>query len=112
MATQKQRMPSFASIRSVLCIMFYCAGFFSVKLELHEQKKRINALENNAESKQQPSREPNLVKTHRSLSGMLFRLIENLSVSNVGQQSVRVSRKQRPREHRPQTSKLLVLFKT
>ena len=77
MATQKQRMPSFASILSVLSIVFYCAGFLRVELELHQQKKRINALENNAESKPQPSREPNLVKTQDSLSGKLFRFKED-----------------------------------
>ena len=54
MATQKQRMPSFASILFVLSIVFYCAGFLRVELELHEQKKRFNALEKNAESKPQP----------------------------------------------------------
>ena len=66
-------MPSFASILSVLSIVFYCAGFLRVELELHEQK-RINALENNAEAKLQSSRDPNLVKTQHSLSGKLFRL--------------------------------------
>ena len=70
-------MPSFASILSVLSILFYCAGFLRVELELHEQKKRINALENNAEAKLQSSRDPNLVKTHHSLSGKLFRLKED-----------------------------------
>ena len=44
-------MPSFASIISVLSIVFYCAGFLRVELELHEQKKRINALESVAEGK-------------------------------------------------------------
>ena len=51
MAVQKQSMPSFASIISVLSILFYCAGFLRVELELHEQKKRINALESVAEAK-------------------------------------------------------------
>ena len=74
MATQKQRMPSFASILSVLSIVFYCAGFLRVELELHEQKKRINALENNAEAKLQSSRDPNLVKTQHWHSGKLFSL--------------------------------------
>ena len=74
MATQKQRTPSFASIISVLSILFYCAGFLRVELELQEQKKRINDLESNAESKPHPSREPNLVKTQHSLSGNLFHL--------------------------------------
>ena len=51
MAAQKESMPSFASIISVLSIVFYCAGFLRVELELHEQKKRINALESVAEAK-------------------------------------------------------------
>ena len=45
MAVQKQNMPSFASIISVISIFFYCAGFLRVELELHKQKKRINTLE-------------------------------------------------------------------
>ena len=51
MVVQKQSMPSFASFISVLSIVFYCAGFLRVELELHEQKKRINALESVAEAK-------------------------------------------------------------
>ena len=51
MAVQKQSMPSFGSILSILSILFYCAGFLRVGLELHGQKKRINALESNAEAK-------------------------------------------------------------
>ena len=51
MAVQKQNMPSFASIVSILSIVFYCAGFLRVTLELHEQQKRINALESVAEAK-------------------------------------------------------------
>ena len=31
-------------------IVFYCAGFLRVELELNEHKKRINALENVAET--------------------------------------------------------------
>ena len=50
MATQKQSAPSFATILSVLSIVFYCAGFLRVELELNEQKKRINALEIVAET--------------------------------------------------------------
>ena len=45
MASQKQSLPFFASILSVLSIVFYCAGFLRVELELTKQKKRINALE-------------------------------------------------------------------
>ena len=51
MTVQKQSMPSFASFISVLSIVFYCAGFLRVELELHEQKKRINALESVAKAK-------------------------------------------------------------
>ena len=50
MATQKQCAPSFATVLSVLSIVFYCAGFLRVELELNEQKKRINALEIVAET--------------------------------------------------------------
>ena len=50
MATQKQWKPSFSTIFSVLSIVFYCAGFLRVEVELIEQKKRINALENVAET--------------------------------------------------------------
>ena len=50
MAVQKQNMPSFASIVSILSIVFYCAGFLRVELELQEQKRRLNALESVAEA--------------------------------------------------------------
>ena len=49
MISQKQKLPSFASILSVLSIVFYCAGFLRIELELKEQKKRIQALENDIE---------------------------------------------------------------
>lgn len=58
MATQKQFTPSFATILSVLSIVFYCAGFLRVEVELNEQKKRIIALENVAET------EPPLSELH------------------------------------------------
>ena len=48
-AVQKQSLPSFSSIISVLSIVFYCVGFIRVELEMNEQKNRINALENVAE---------------------------------------------------------------
>jgi len=41
--------------------VFYCAGFLRVELEINEQKKRINALENVAESKL-PSRDTSVIK--------------------------------------------------
>ena len=51
MASQKQSLPSFASILSVSSLVFYCAGFLRVELELNGQKKRINALESTEETK-------------------------------------------------------------
>ena len=51
MAVQKQSLPSFASIISVLSIVFYCVGFIRVELEMNEQKERISVLENAAEAK-------------------------------------------------------------
>ena len=45
-AVQKQTLPSFSSIISVLSIVFYCVGFIRVELEMNEQKNRINVLEN------------------------------------------------------------------
>ena len=50
MTAQKQSWPSFVSIISMFSIVLYCAGFLRVELELNEQKKRINALENVAET--------------------------------------------------------------
>ncbi|CAH3195779.1 unnamed protein product [Porites evermanni] len=51
MTSQKQSFPSFASIFSVVSIIFYCAGFLRIELELNEQKKRIQALESIEETK-------------------------------------------------------------
>ena len=48
-AEQKQPLPSFSSIISVLSIVFYCVGFIRVELQMNEQENRINALENVAE---------------------------------------------------------------
>ena len=67
MASQKQSLPSFSSILSVLSIVFYCAGFLRVELELNEQKKRINALENIEETK--PSDVLNHDKLMRNAAG-------------------------------------------
>ena len=60
MAVQKPSMPSLASIISVLSIVLYCAGFLRVELELHEQKKRLNALESVAEAKS-PSNDAGMI---------------------------------------------------
>ncbi len=51
MTAQKQSLPSFASVISVLSIVFYCVGFFRVELQLNKQKERIDALESVAEAK-------------------------------------------------------------
>ena len=70
MASQKQSLPSFASILSVLSIVFYCAGFLRVELELNEQKKRIKALENNEQTA--PSDVPNLNQLTKKTRGKSF----------------------------------------
>ena len=67
MVSQKKSLPSFASILSVLSIVFYCAGFLRVEFELIEQRKRINALENTQKTK--PSEVPNLDKLMRNAGG-------------------------------------------
>ena len=73
MATQKQSAPSFATILSVLSIVFYCAGFLRVELELNEQKKRINVLEIVAET-EPPSSEvhSDAIITNNSQRKFLF----------------------------------------
>ena len=70
MASQKQSLPSFASILSVLSIVFSCAGFVRVEFELNEQKKRINALENNEETT--PSDVPSLNQLAKKTRGKSF----------------------------------------
>ena len=70
MVVQKQSMPSFASVFSVLSIMFYCVGFLRVELELHEQKKRINTLESFAEDKSSSSNAD--IKIIKNAPGKLF----------------------------------------
>ena len=67
MVTLKQSLPSFSSFLSVLSILFYCAGFLRVELELNEQKKRINALENNAKTERRPSNERSVVEITKTL---------------------------------------------
>ena len=66
-ASQKQKLSSFTSILSVLSIVFYCAGFLRVELQLNEQRKRINALENIGETN--PLDVPNLHKLTKSVAG-------------------------------------------
>ena len=50
-AQTEQKKASFPLILSVLSIVFYCAGFLRVELDLSEQKKRIQALESIEEAK-------------------------------------------------------------
>ena len=66
MDSQKQSLPSFTSIISVLTIVFYYAGFLRVELALTEQKKKKNALENNEENKPPdvPNRDKLTTNTH------------------------------------------------
>lgn len=52
MTAQKQSLPSFPSIISVLSIVLYCAGFIRVELELNQQKERITNLENVPDAEQ------------------------------------------------------------
>ena len=70
MAVPKQRILSFASVISFLSIVFYCAGFLRVELELHEQKKKINALGNVAEAKS-PSKNADM-KIIKNAPGKFF----------------------------------------
>ena len=72
MVTQKQNSLSFSSFLSVLSILFYCAGFLRVELELNEQKKRINALENNAKTEPRPSNERSVVEITKTRSSRKF----------------------------------------
>ena len=73
MVVQKQSWPSFASIISVISIVFYCAGFLRVELELNKQKKRMNALESVTEAKT-PSNDADL-KIIKNAAGKFFFLI-------------------------------------
>ena len=49
MTAHKEKWLCFAWILSVLSIVFYCAGFLRVELELNEQMKRINLLSESVE---------------------------------------------------------------
>ncbi|XP_068698457.1 uncharacterized protein [Montipora foliosa] len=74
MTSHKQSLPSFASIISVLSIVFYCAGFLRVEFELAEHKKRINAIESVVEV-QPPTSRPNVGQTRKNVTELeLLRL--------------------------------------
>ena len=75
MITQKPSLPSFSSFLSVLSIFFYCAGLLRVELELNEQKKRINALENKANTEPRPSNERSVVEITKTRSSRKFLLL-------------------------------------
>ena len=78
MAVQKQSLPSFASIISVLSIVFYCVGFIRVELEMNEQKERISALENVAEAKPQ-SDDPDIKIIKNAPGKLVFRKVQATS---------------------------------
>ena len=89
MVTLKQSLPSFSSFLSVLSILFYCAGFLRVELELNEQKKRINALENNAKTERRPSNERSVVEITKTRSSRkIFFFFEISLLFNFGDVTV------------------------
>jgi len=69
MTVKKQNFPSFASIISVVSIILYCLGFLRVELELNDQKKRLNALENVATK---PSNSPDVRELITNAPGKLY----------------------------------------
>ena len=69
MTSQKQHFPSFATTVYALGILLYCIGFLRIELELKNQKKRLNALENKPETKP-PSSNLNVVKINKDARGM------------------------------------------
>lgn len=71
MTTQKQGLPSFATIISGLSIVLYCAGFLRLELQLSDQKKRINALEDVEEAKL-PHDDPNRMKLIKDVPGNFY----------------------------------------
>ncbi|XP_068755522.1 uncharacterized protein [Montipora capricornis] len=66
MNSPKQSLPSFASIVSVLSIVFYCAGFLRIEFELSEHKKKINAIESVVEV-QPPTSRSNFIQTTKNV---------------------------------------------
>ena len=69
MTSQKQLFPSFATTISAFGILLYCIGFLRIELELNNHKKRLNALQNNQETKP-PSSDPNIVEIVKDARGM------------------------------------------
>ena len=66
MSSKKQNFPSFASIVSILSIVFYCAGFLRVEFELSEYKNRIDSLER-ASGNQPRTSEPSYAPTTKNV---------------------------------------------
>ncbi|XP_068673418.1 uncharacterized protein [Montipora foliosa] len=62
--------PSFASIISVLSIVFYCGGFLRVELELNKQRKRLDALETDTQVRP-PPKGPDITKISKNFSEFL-----------------------------------------
>ena len=68
MNAQKQSLPSFASIISVLSIVFYCVGFIRVELQLNQHKKRLSDLESFSQTKP-PSTDSENIKVINNAAG-------------------------------------------
>ena len=90
-AQKEQKKPSFPLILSVLSIVFYCAGFLRVELDLNEQKKRINALESIEKAKSHTNILDLVTKSKEITPGKFF---TKLLKRNTGQHTQRPSTKQ------------------
>ena len=78
MAVQKQSLPSFASIISVLSIVLYCFGFIRVEVELNQHKKRLNDLESFAQTKP-PSKHSDVKVFNNALGKFAFKKMQATS---------------------------------
>ena len=78
MVAQKQSLPSFAFIISVLSIVFYCVGFIRVELELKQHKKRLNDLESVAETKP-PSKDSDIKVINNAPGKFAFKKMQSTS---------------------------------
>ena len=68
MASEKHNFSSFASLISVLSIVFYCAGFLRVEFKLNEYNKRIHSLESTSGNQAQTSK-PSYAPTTETVPG-------------------------------------------
>ncbi|XP_068753339.1 uncharacterized protein [Montipora capricornis] len=71
MTSQKQSLPSFTSIVSIMSIVFCCAGFLRVEFELCEHKKRIIAIEGVVEV-QPPTSRSNFAQATKNFPELEF----------------------------------------